>query len=915
MSNTEGVKLLSDFVTRSFGSSVPTEADLRSRVQLMAPTIALLGTPLSGGDEELVLRDLLARLRVSMDVGTSLTEEDIQPWLNNRRADIDPFYWTRFRTYLGPSWPLPVLSTFDRVTDDILDLCGNPAESGPWQRRGLVMGDVQSGKTATYTALCCKAADAGYQVIVLLAGSLESLRRQTQQRLDEGFAGLDSAEFLTANGKLTPVSRAVGAGLSDQSRFAAVFTSRSRDFNKDVLNSRQLTLRSVKEPVLFVVKKNKSIIENLATWLKAYNADSVGMISESLLLIDDEADNASVNTKDADSDPTAINKAIRGLLSVFRRKTYVGFTATPFANVFIDPDVDDADTHKQELFPRDFLYALEPPSNYLGASRLFGDDRIDGLIQTIDDAAEIFPPKHKRDLHVDSLPESLEEAIHSFCLANAIRDLRGQQGTHRSMLVNVSQFTDVQERVSFLIKGRIQTIQQEARNLSRASSGVVARSAELTALWECFERHYSGAGFSWPEILAALWTAVAPIEVTSVNQRTGAAALDYNKHKENGWRVIAVGGNSLSRGLTLESLCVSYFYRSSQAYDTLLQMGRWFGYRDGYEDICKLWMTEGAQQWYSHLALVSEELREEVRRMKRLGMTPRDFGLKIRTHPDALIVTARNKMRNAETVTKRISWSGEGVETTRIRTSANAANSNSFRHGLCDLAASGYGPTLSPWSNQIFSGIPKELIADLIDSFDMHPQNFQLYTADEDRPDFGIAGFLRKTPDPKLQFWDLVIPNGSEPAADFLGIPGLTVRPSRRIVTVRDNGRTVMISGTKARVRSRGMEREGVPVTVIEQLEAEAKPKMLSDKTIWEHRDRPLMLIYPVVPYDRTGSEGKTVKELLGEEQVLVAFGLSFPVFDDGHLQKTVTYKVNLVEWRKLFSDDAELEEVDDGDD
>jgi hypothetical protein len=849
-----------------------------------------------------------------MDVGTSLTEVGIEPWLNNRRAYIDPYYWTRFRTYLGKSWPLPVLGTFDRVTDDILDLCGNPAEQGAWTRRGLVMGDVQSGKTATYTALCCKAADAGYQVIVLLAGSLESLRRQTQQRLDEGFAGLDSAEFLTAKGKATPVSRAVGAGEEDQSRFAAVFTSRSRDFNKDVLNSRSLTLRSVKEPVLFVVKKNKSIIENLATWLKAYNADTAGKISESLLLIDDEADNASINTNSADADPSAINKAIRDLLSVFRRNTYVGFTATPFANVFINPDIDDAETHKQELFPRDFLYALDPPSNYQGASRLFGDDRAEGLIQTIDDAAEVFPPKHKRDLHVELLPHSLEEAIYAFCLANAIRDLRGHQNTHRSMLVNVSQFTHVQERVALLIKGRIQTIQQEIRNLSRAPNSVAAKSPELTALRQCFERHYADSGCHWPDVLATLWTSVAPIEVTSVNQRSGAAALDYNKHGENGWRVIAVGGNSLSRGLTLESLCISYFFRSSQAYDTLLQMGRWFGYRDGYEDICKLWMTEDAQQWYSHLALVSEELREEVRRMKRLGMTPRDFGLKIRTHPDALVITARNKMRNAETVTKRISWSGEGVETTRIRASANSANAGSIRRALRNLTASGFGPALSPWQNQIFSGIPKEFIADLIDSFDIHPQNFQLYTAEADKAEYGIAGFLRKTHDPKLKLWDVAIPNGGEPEVDFLEIPDLRIRPSRRVVTVRDNGRTVLISGTKARVRSRGMEREGVPKALVERLETEAKPKMLSDKTIREHRSRPLMLIYPVVPYDRTGPEGKVMDELLGEETTLVAFGLSFPEFDDGHLQKTVTYKVNLVEWRNLFSDEAEPEEIDDGD-
>jgi hypothetical protein len=150
----------------------------------------------SAEEQVLVIKELLVRLRVSMDVGTSLKEVDVEPWLDSRRSTIDPFYWTRFANYLQRDWSPGVLRNFDRTTDEILDLCGNPADTRAWNRRGLVIGDVQSGKTATYTALCCKAADAGYQAIVLLTGTLESLRRQTQQRLDEGFAGLDSSEYL-----------------------------------------------------------------------------------------------------------------------------------------------------------------------------------------------------------------------------------------------------------------------------------------------------------------------------------------------------------------------------------------------------------------------------------------------------------------------------------------------------------------------------------------------------------------------------------------------------------------------------------------------------------------------------------------------------------------------------------------------
>jgi hypothetical protein len=323
MSLSPAAAMLVEYVIRSFSQvETPTEAQLKDRMEKFVPVLATIGQETTSADHVDVMKELLVRLRVSLDVGTSLKEADVKPWLDSRRATIDPFYWVRYRNYLQSEWSPGVLRAFDRVTDEILDLCGNPADTGQWKRRGLVIGDVQSGKTATYTALCCKAADAGYQAIVLLTGTLESLRRQTQQRLDEGFAGLDSSEFLPS-GKVLAKSRAVGAGVSNQSRFAAVFTSRTRDFNKDVLNSRQLTLRAVKEPVLFVVKKHKSIIENLATWLKAYNADSRGKIAESLLLIDDEADNASINTNNPETDPTAVNRSIRSLLGVFQRRTCV----------------------------------------------------------------------------------------------------------------------------------------------------------------------------------------------------------------------------------------------------------------------------------------------------------------------------------------------------------------------------------------------------------------------------------------------------------------------------------------------------------------------------------------------------------------------------------------------------------------
>ena len=347
--------------------------------------------PISDGERDTLIRRLHARLAIRMDLGTAIVERGHVPWLLNRKPTIDPFFWDRYAKYLfREGWPPAIVNTFDRVTDDVLDLLGDPRQDGTWRRRGLVMGDVQSGKTATYTALCCKAGDAGYRLVILLTGTLESLRRQTQERLDAGFVGLDSSGFLSQERQ----RRAVGAGLLDQSRAAGVFTSRHGDFSTARMTQLNFRLNAFKEPILLVVKKNKKILQNLENWLRDYNADNDGQIDTPLLLIDDEADNASVNTRASDQDPTAINERIRALLKLFYRSSYVGFTATPFANIFIDPD-SEHDMVGDDLFPRDFIYSLEAPTNYVGPDRIFADDSTLNALRVISDAEAVFPLSHK----------------------------------------------------------------------------------------------------------------------------------------------------------------------------------------------------------------------------------------------------------------------------------------------------------------------------------------------------------------------------------------------------------------------------------------------------------------------------------------------------------------------------------------
>jgi len=669
------------------GDRPPTEQEVHDLAARLRAAF-----PVSDDEFEGVLKRLHARMAIEMDIGVFLAA-DHRPWLGARKPDIDPFYWDRFRQLLTKKdWPPKVIATMDRVTDDILDLIGDPAQSMPWRRRGLVVGDVQSGKTATYTALCCKAGDAGYRLIILLTGTLESLRRQTQERLDEGFVGLDSS------GELTKIrsSRAVGVGLIDPRKAAGVFTSRDKDFSKSLLNALGFRLDIFQNPVLVVVKKNKRMLENLETWLTEFNANRNGSIDAPVLVIDDEADSASVNTRASTDDPTAINTRIRSLLRLFTHSSYVGFTATPFANVFIDPETED-EMLGSDLFPRDFIYSLEAPTNYLGPQALFGEDPRTNLLRTIEDADIIFPEKHKADLVVHSLPSTLQAATRTFLLSTTVRDLRGEGPTHRSMLVNVSRFTSVQDQVTTLIHTWLAQVQQDVRNYSQLPPAEALKNPTLAALRATWDLEFSQLGIPWETVQSGLITGVLPVTVQAVNQRTGAASLDYAKHKENGLRVIAVGGNSLSRGLTLEGLSTSYFFRNSQMYDTLLQMGRWFGYRDGYDDLCRVWLTDDAGQWYEHITGATEELRAEFKKMRAQGRTPKDFGLKVRAHPDALIVTAQNKMRNARTVERRISISGESLETPRLKSNQNIlrANRQAVTRFLTSLRDAGLPPQRS----------------------------------------------------------------------------------------------------------------------------------------------------------------------------------------------------------------------------
>ena len=632
----------------------PTIHEISARARELAPLVGYKGDIAEAVDEALL------SIEIRMGIGHSLvdTAADHDPdWVNKR--EINWSYTKNYSRFLREEgWNPTVVTSLEIVTERIVSLLQDPLGEGSWDRRGLVIGHVQSGKTANYLGLVARAADAGYRFIVIVAGIHNNLRRQTQERVDSGFVGWTS----------DPQSRVrTGVGKFPGHARPVVLTNVFSDFTKQNAQQLQASLADWSKPVVVVIKKNVSTLTQIQSWLKDFNLQTgESQIADApMLFIDDEADNASVNTSKPDLDPTRTNGLIREILALFRKSCYVGYTATPFANIFINPAAYD-DRTREDLFPRDFIYCLDAPNNYFGAERIFLDERGEEKhVRKITDAEDILPLKHKKDAILSDLPGSLKRAIRTFVLTKAIRNVRGQTLKHCSMLINVSRFVDVQKNVRVLVHSYLETLRNAIRANYALAGNASLKNDHMASLKELFDVEHFNESESWDEVQAELDNAIFGIKTVVVNSSKTDEPLDYAAYEAKGeaLNVVAVGGLSLSRGLTIEGLTVSYMYRNTKMYDTLMQMGRWFGYRPGYEDICQVYLSHESSGWYSHIAVATEELRDRVKEMRRFKKTPKDFGLLVQSHPDSLLVTAANKMRFAEKRTVKVSFDGMLRET------------------------------------------------------------------------------------------------------------------------------------------------------------------------------------------------------------------------------------------------------------
>ena len=822
--------------------------------------------PLSNDELEAVRKQLEFSFSVRQDKGATILS-DYKPWLSQRRGEIEFRYWNRLRNYFLGDDVLPenVVSRLDEITDDVLDYCGNPKDGGSWKRRGMVMGHVQSGKTTNYASLISKAADSGYKIIILLAGMTNSLRKQTQDRMDQNFIGKRSL-FNEVRPELMPVMTYCDYRREDKLLHPAFGTTFDQDFHKAVSNF-GVSLDNLRDPIIFVTKKNGSILTNLYDWIHAQSLEQ--QISYPLLLIDDEADHASVNTKkqkkgtskpaNSKSNTTAINGLITDILGKFSRSTYVGYTATPFANIFIDPDTEEQ-MGREDLFPRHFIKALDPPTNYVGATRVFSEDGDlkSEMVNVIasKDYEDILPLKHPRTLSLKELPSTLLEAIRVFVLARAVRILRGDGNKHCSMMINVSRFNDVQEKVH----GLVYQYQKRLDDAIRVNAGLgtaALKDPDLAALASSFRREYSSIEFSFEDALTVLAEASRTIVVRTINMKGGE--LDYDRHKTSGLHVIAIGGLALARGLTLEGLAVTYLLRNAGASDTLMQMARWFGYRQNYEDICRLYICKTAVEHYEYIADAIEELRSEIKRMEIRGDTPEDFGLKVRRSETGIRITAANKMRTAKEMTLAQSFEtrhveGYALENDRETNKLNLELAINFIDELGSPAEPDQFEELDQKKEAakhlVWQSVSGHSVLDLIRNFRFHAAQPALGLIDGRSSLF--SDYCLDRIKGELSAWDVVVPLnlGRDPDIGSLDLTDLDTLPLRN----RNSADIKTVSGTsvfkptgdKNSVRD---PREDPPLLLtgakrMQALDMRSKKILKGDRPFCAVRTRPLLLVH-----------------------------------------------------------------------
>ena len=921
MDNTIITKALT--MLEAFLEKKPTaHHDLISQAETILSVIKVFRTD---KEFDIILNEVVSRYETNVGIKTFSPDIIVDDpcsdiWFNSARDGERP-YFERYRTYLRQSgWDEDALDNLEVNCESTLSRCANPKglpDSIESKKRGMVMGDVQAGKTANYLGLINLACDFGYRVIVLLAGLTNSLREQTQERVDMGFIGAYS------NSIGSGMIKFIGVGEAAHQYYAIPLTNADWDFKKFIQKSTNSQAMDFNKPVILVVKKNASILKSVHDWLKPG-----GNISgNSILIIDDEADNASPNTKKSDYDPSAVNRRIRDIYNKFPIASYIGFTATPFANIFINPfDMSDGD---QDLFPHDFIIQLNAPDYYFGGASVFPQDgSTPSVIRVLNTEEHNFiPVKHKKDLIVSALPDSLKEAILSFLINNVVRTLRGDKYKHRSMMINITALNDPQESVSDAVKAYIAVLQNIIEQDSYKAAKDFIKNDEMLKMFNLYTTgDETGTDFyaqvrnefAWDEIQHGLHTEIKLFETTIINNRySGEFRYDYNARAEVGARVIVIGGFVLSRGLTLEGLCVSYYSRSATAYDTLLQMCRWFGYRPRYQDLCRIYMSRASIDCFESVMDAVRDLKEQFKEMELQGKKPEDFGLMVRESPatlkTTLLVTARNKMRNTQIIEHYVNYGGVYADTSKLfkDSEKNRKNLLLVEAFIAEQAKKGIS-FVTIADRFMMRPVNKETIATLIRQISI-PSGLGINQL------FDCENLAEYASESKLfPEWDVVIAKGDSERVYHIQDKPLNAAERAFHLGATDEN-YIRMGGSNNRIVDPGIFNSGVVITSKERQEILAKKKsrnadkpsdQLTAKDWLKLRERPLLAIYYIdLKIDLKTNNANllserdryvAVKEAFGSD-LLVGFAVGFP---SKEAKERIKYRGNLVKVAELNADD-----------
>lgn len=902
------------------GKKVPYN-DVVQKVKQLFPIILpeLIASP----DHNAIVKNVVDRYVSEVGIQTFDPEfidldREAKYWLYKEKDRISHPFFDRYKLYLSNDGFEPkVIKNIELSCEQILARCANPKTTALTEKKkGLVVGDVQSGKTANYLGLINMAYDYGYRIVVLLAGTTNSLREQTQKRTDSGVIGAKSdsigntIEFL-------------GVGLNTNEHFAVPFTNQVNDFKKFVQKNLNVAIADINKPVVLVVKKIKSVLESVAERLQSELSEK-GLDCRSILIIDDEADNASITTSKDPEKPTTINRCIRDIFNKFPIASYVGYTATPFANIFINPYDDES---YLDLFPTDFIAQLHAPSTYFGGRLVFpnNDTRSKYVRLISENEPNFLPVVHDKYIPYPAMADSLKEAINSFVICNVIRTLRGHGLKHRSMMINITRFNDTQALVWERVTEYLEALRNAIEQLSDMPLTLFCKNRYCRALYELYHNDDFfkeiregnpdiGTGpVAWEAIQQGLYEEIKKFIVVVINSRNGQMnnidpsgrkkRFDYDDKKDEGARVIAIGGMVLSRGLTLEGLMTSYYSRNAGAYDTLLQMCRWFGYRPKYTDLCRIYLTQVSIDQFDAVLTATEDLKEQFSEMKLRDKKPIDFGLMIKECPDTLettlLITSRNKMRGTQVFERRLNYSGVYADTSKMSKSptANRQNLDAFNRFCNNVSFSWKTKDGDPTTHRYYmaQNVSQHYIAQLFRDLSIPIENKKFNTN-------GLAEYIEDSD--KFPYWDVVIANGNSKDSSLF----MEVHPVERSFHMRSENDLIRIGGSNNRVLDPGLLNAGLWYR-----DGEA----LSAKEYCNHREVPILVVFPIdLKCEDEENEANAFDRVWKSEaknglggNVLLAFAYGFPGTDS---KTMVKYRANAVMIDQLTAG-IDLDDEDEG--